>query len=136
MLNFTGYEPKTAGPSGQGSGLQPTSSASAAADAAMVPLPQDTLAEDLNNINMTSLEDFLDVSQMDEAMVAAPPRQDTLVSQNLTQISTMPFVVLTESQSPVAGGNSHASSDTPLVPRALAKRALDYQTKTFEAKTQ
>ena len=134
MSNFTGYEPNTAGPSGaQGRGLQPTSQASAAADAAMVPLPLDTLAEDLNNISLTSLKDFLDG---DGARVAASPLQDTLVSQNQSQTSTMPFVVIANTQSTVAGGNSHASSDTPLVPRALAKRALDYQTKTFEAKTQ
>ena len=133
MRNLTGYEPKTAGrgdPSGnRGSGSQPLMQASAAAEAALVPLPQDTLAEDLNNISLTSLQSFL---EDDEPMVAAPLRQDTLVSQSQSPTSTMPFVVI--AQSSVAGGNSFASSDSHLVPRDLAVQALEYQRSTFEDK--
>ena len=96
--------------------------ASAAADAALVPLPQDSLVEDLNNLShLTSLQSFLDE---DEPMVAASPGEDTLVST-----STMPFVVVPQS---VAGGNSIASSsESHLVPRDLAVQALEYQRSLF-----
>ena len=132
MRNFTGYEPKTAGDlsGNRGSGSQPLMQASAAAGAALVPLPQDTLEEDLNNISLTSLQSFL---EDDEPMVAAPLSQNTLVSQSQSPTSAMPFVVV--AQSSVAGGDSIANSSEPhLVPRDLAVQALEYQRSTFEDK--
>ena len=102
MRNLTGYEPKTAGgrPSGTRGSGQPLMQASAAADAALVPLPHDSLAEDLDNLShLTSLQSFLDE---DEPMLAASPGENTLVST-----STMPSVVVAQS---VAGGDSIASS--------------------------
>ena len=149
MRNFTGYEPNAAGdPSGsRGSGSQPLMDmnvqAPAAASAALVPLPQDTIEEDLNNISMTSLQDFL---EDDGPLVAAPLSQSTLVLQDQSPTSTMPFVIVPQ-QSVPAGGDSFASnafqqpksaakapSIQHLVPRDLAVQALEQQRSTFEGK--
>ena len=114
MTTFTGYEPNGAGrfqPIGDGSGLQPRTSASA--DAALVPLPLDNLSEQMNDISLGSLNDFIGEANEEEAMVAA----SSLPSQS----STMPFVIVSGNTSTVAGGNSHASN--LYVEKALVKRA-------------
>ena len=150
MNTFTGYEPNGVGrfqPIGEGSGL-PTSmlpQQSASADAALVALPHDDLSEQMNDISLGSLQDFIGEAKEEEAMVAAA----SLPSQS----STTPFIIVPSNPSNVAGGNSsqfvdralnqfqgsqhmdRASSHLPgawYVDQELVKQALNQQNRDFE----
>ena len=125
MTDFTGYEPKTgrwkATSSGTRGGALAQGSASAAAEAALVPLPSDSLSRDLSNLLSVTIDDEGFLESDDAPMVAAAPWNETLVST-----STAPFIIVTQS---VAGGNSFASSsyDVPVVPKITAICALQQQ---------
>ena len=124
MHKFTGYEPKNSGKgisSVTRGGALAQGSASAAADAALVPLPSDSLSRDLSNLLNVTMDEEGFLESDDASMVAAAPRNETLVST-----STSPFIIVSRS---VAGGNSLASSsyDGPVVPKETAIRALQQQ---------
>jgi hypothetical protein len=128
MHNLTVYEPKTSGKgisSGSRGGALAQGSASAAADAALVPLPSDSLSRDLSNMLSVTMDDEGFLEADDAPIVAAAPWNETLVSA-----STAPFIIVPQS---VAGGNSFASSsyDVPVVPKETAIRALQQQRDEF-----
>ena len=136
MHNFTGYEPNIPGriSSGSRGGAFAPIAASAAADAAMVPVSSDSLSRDLSGMLSVTMDEegFLELEN-DPSTASAPPLPPPRMApwdETLVSTSTTPFMIVPPS---VAGGNSFASSsyDVPVVPKETAIRALQQQREQF-----
>ena len=123
MPTFTGYEPKNPGKglsSGpRGGALAPTA-ASAAADAAMLPVSSDSLSRELSGLLSVTIDEEGFLEPENDLSTAAPPPRVAPWDETLVSTSTTPIIFVPQSG---AGGNSLASPsyNVPVVPKETAE---------------